>query len=151
MTCPYVDEAPEPARPFLIRALSDLGLHETLPNLVPGLTDDRPRPWCAAWLRRVLKDCGVPVEGSDSARELMKQLGMAGYSIDHRGPFVGGDVVGWERRAGETVIGAHVAIVLVERRGILRVLAGNSGVNSDEVTVTAASVSRVQWAARPFP
>lgn len=151
MTYHYVIDVPAQVRAFLSRCLDDLGLCETAPNLVPGLTDGNPRPWCAALATRWLHDCGVVVRGSDSARDLLKQLGEAGYSIPHDGPLLPGDVVGWERYEAGQVVGAHVSVVLAAGPGWLDVIAGNSGVRSDRVAISIVSPGKAQWAARPFP
>ena len=150
--CPYILTAPEPARPLLRACLAYLGMRETdVPNAVPGLTEDNPRPWCAALASRVLRDCGVPVAGSDSARELLRQLGEAGFSVAHDGDLLPGDVVGWRRvDAAGGIIGAHVGIVLAVADDGIDVWAGNSGPHSRRVAITVVPAERVEWAARPM-
>lgn len=140
--CHYIIDAPAAVQPLLRRALQDLGLHETGPNIVPGLSDGQP--WCAKWCSRVLVECGVPVEPSDSALTLLKHLGP--WSIDHAGELLPGDVIGWDRsEPGE----GHVGMVLRVHGDVIHFLSGNSGPGSESVAITYPTRDRVRYAGRP--
>lgn len=134
--------------PLVQRALADVGLRETAPNVVPGISDGSA--WCALALVRWLNDCGIPIPRIAGARDVMIWLARHGYGIDHRGELQPGDVLFWPRtnRAGE-VVGGHVSVLVeVRGKGRLSVVAGNSGPRADRVARSVQARGRVTGAAR---
>ena len=135
------------SHPLVARALADLGLRETAPNVVPGISDGDA--WCSLWLCAKLRDCGIAVPDIAGARDLMIWLDAHGHDARHDAPRLPGDVCYWDRMRDGVRIGGHVSVYVEARprkRG--RFVAGNSGPRADRVALSVHPLARVTGAAR---